>query len=88
VRPKKYLGYIGALSPNLAQDILPLLLYALDKAETNELNWVFDALIQIWDNLQRPDKAVVVNCAKPYLRTAKPSTIQKVEKLITMAKAA
>ena len=83
-----YLGQAGAYSPKEAEEVLPILLSALQDASVNEVDWIIEAFIKICDNLTKSDKEVILNYAKLYLDAPKKSTVKRIEKLMKKINAA
>lgn len=79
-----YLGKIGETSEEYTQKVYPILLDAYDTAEINEVDWIFEALMQLVPHLTEEQKKEVYTCAFDYKHASKKSTQKRREKLMKL----
>lgn len=81
----RYLGNVGALSSDHARISFPILLEALDKALPNEVDWILEGFLEIYDNLDEESQRKIVRGAAPFSDAPKKSTRQRVKRVIAKA---
>jgi hypothetical protein len=55
---------LGAISPEDAQKVFPLLELSIDTLVENEQDWLLEALCKLFQNLDRSGQAEVLNFAE------------------------
>lgn len=79
----RYLGNIGALSSRDAQAVLPVLAGALDEALPNEVDWILEGFLKIFDNLDPDGQRIVIRLAAGYQDAPKKATRGRVKKILS-----
>ncbi len=80
-----FLGSIGSISKDKAEEVFPILLQALNNALLNEIDWILEAFYSIYDNLNAENQAIIIKCSKKHLNSSKKSTVKRVEKILKKA---
>lgn len=80
-----YLGRSGAVSKERAREVLPILDDALKTATVNEVDWILEAFIQIFDLLSDEEKELIIINSKQYTDAPKKSTQNRVKKILKKA---
>jgi hypothetical protein len=81
---ERYLGRIGALSPENAEAVLPVLLGAYDDPIPNEIDWIFEAFAAIFGRLSSKSREAVLACAGERLEVSKPATKKRAERILKL----
>ncbi len=77
-----FLGFIGSVSTELADEVFPILLDAYDDPLPNEMDWILEAFLKIIDKVSINNKKIILECAKEQNEAFKPSTKKRAEKII------
>jgi len=77
-----YLGDLGSVSPAYAKLALPILNEFIKKASVNEVDWVLEAYIKIYDNIIQADQQKIKTFASKHKKAPKQSTRKRVEKIL------
>jgi len=81
-----YLGFIGSISTELADEVFPILLDAYDNPLPNEMDWILEAFIKIFNKISPKSKKIIIDCANEQLNAFKPSTKNRATKLLKKIK--
>jgi hypothetical protein len=79
-----YLGDIGALSKEDAENVFQLLEKASKNAEVNEVDWILEAYLKIYNNLGEKDKEKIIIYANENIYAPKKSTQNRVKKILKL----
>jgi hypothetical protein len=79
-----YLGDFGALSPENAAEVYPLLLESVDNVIMNEHDWLIEAFARIAGWLDQEKKAVIRSFADEYRDHPRKTTQERVKKLLAL----
>ncbi len=77
-----FLGSIGSVSKEKAEEVFPILLHAYKNPLKNEMDWILEAFYSIYDNLDAEKQAAIIISSKEQLNSPKKSTVKRVEKLL------
>jgi len=79
-----YLGEVGSLSKTNAKNVFQILEKASKKAEVNEVDWILEAYMKIYTNLNKENKEKIIKYAIENENAPKKSTQKRVKKLIKL----
>jgi hypothetical protein len=79
-----FLGDVGSLSKPDAKKIFPLLEQSMDTAIANEQDWLLEAFLKIFPNLDAAEQAVVLGFARRWQSSARKSTQQRAQKILSL----
>ncbi len=79
-----FLGFIGSVSTELADEVFPVLLDAYDDPLPNEMDWILEAFMKIVDKVSTDNQKTIIECATEQMEAFKPSTKKRAEKIIKM----
>lgn len=77
-----YLGRIGATSKQMANSVMPILDDAFKSATENEVDWIFEAYINILELIDKEFYPLIKSSAKLYIKANKKSTQKRVAKVL------
>lgn len=77
-----FLGDLGAVSKEDAQQVFPLLAQSLENPLTNEPDWLLEALIKIFPQLAADEREIALNFARHWQYSPRKSTQQRARKLL------
>lgn len=81
-----FLGFIGSVSTDFADEVFPILLEAYDDPLPNEMDWILEAFLKIIDKASTNNQKTIIECATEQMAAFKPSTKKRAEKIIKKAK--
>jgi hypothetical protein len=79
-----FLGDIGAISKSDALTIFPLLEQSMDTCFENEQDWLMEALIKVFQNLDHTDQIKARKFAERWQYAPRKSTQQRARKLLSL----
>lgn len=79
---ERFLGFMGSVSPEFADEVFPILLDAYEDPLPNEMNWILEAFLKIMDKVNSNYQKIIIECATEQMEAFKPSTIKRAEKII------
>lgn len=79
-----FLGDFGALSPQAARRVWPLLALALENPLTHEQDWLLEALFKLFRNLGPAEQAQVLKYAERWQVLPQKSTQQRAKKVLRL----
>lgn len=79
-----FLGDYGALSPQAAQEIFPLIEYSLDTVITNEQDWLMEALFKIYRNLDAAGQETARKFAQRWQYFPRKTTQQRARAILNL----
>jgi hypothetical protein len=77
-----FLGDLGAISKEDAQDVFPLLKQSMDSSIKNEQDWLLEALFKVFQNLGEAEQNRVLIFAKRWQDSPRKSTQQRARKIL------
>lgn len=77
-----YLGRVGATSKEMANNVMPVLDDAFKSASENEVDWIFEAYLNILELIDIEFYPLIKNSAELYLKANKKSTQKRVAKIL------
>ena len=77
-----FLGCIGAISTELADEVFPILLDAYDDPLPNEMDWILEAFLKILNKVSTGNQKTILECATEQTKAFKPSTKKRAEKIL------
>jgi hypothetical protein len=77
-----FMGFIGSVSTELADEVFPILLNAYDDPLPNEMDWILEAFMKIIDKVNTDNKKTILECATEQKEAFKPSTIKRAVKIL------
>ncbi len=81
---ERYLGDLGSVSKAYSQAVYPILIEAYDNAIPNEIDWIFEAFINIAPHLEIDKKQVINACASEHLNATRKTTVKRALKIIDL----
>jgi hypothetical protein len=79
-----FLGDVGSLSKPDAHKIFPLLEQSMDTAIANEQDWLLEAFLKIFPNLDAAEQTIVLGFARRWQSSARKSTQQRARKILSL----
>lgn len=77
-----FLGDLGAISPELAAEVLPVLLKSVETMVLNEQDWLLESFIKIIPNLPAQSRTEIAAFAKRWQDSGRKTTQARVKKLL------
>jgi hypothetical protein len=77
-----FLGFIGSVSTEFADEVFPILLDAYDYPLPNEMDWILEAFLKIIDKVSTNNQKTILECATEQMEVFKPSTKKRAEKIL------
>lgn len=77
-----YLGRVGETSEQTANEVLPILDDALQKASENEVDWILEAFYNIIDQVNDEAKVLIKKNAELFADAKKNATRKRVQKIL------
>ena len=79
-----FLGDFGAISKKDAQKVFPILEQSIEKLIFNEQDWLLEALLKVFQNLDKDGQEVALKFAEHWQYTTRKSTQQRARKLLRL----
>jgi hypothetical protein len=79
-----FLGDFGALSPQAAQQVFPILEYSLDTVITNEQDWLLEALFKVYPNLDETGQDTIRKFAQRWQYSSRKTTQQRARMILNL----
>lgn len=79
-----FLGDYGALSPQTAQQVFPLLEWSLETLITNEQDWLLEALYKIYSNLGEAEREVARKFAQHWQYSSRKTTQKRARAILDL----
>ena len=81
-----FLGDLGAISPEDAQKVFPLLELSMDNLVENEQDWLLEALHKLFRNLDQAGQSVALEFAQRWQYSSRKSTRQRAQRILGLRK--
>jgi hypothetical protein len=79
-----FLGDLGAISPEDAQKVFPLLELSMDTLVENEQDWLLEALYKLFLNLDQAGQAEALKFAERWQYSSRRSTQQRARRILVL----
>ncbi len=77
-----FLGDLGAISREDAQDVFPLLEQSMESTIENEQDWLLEALYKVFQNLDKAEQEKIQKYAERWQYSSRKSTQQRARKIL------
>jgi hypothetical protein len=79
-----FLGDFGALSPQAAEQVFPILEFSMDTAITNEQDWLLEALLKVYPNLDETGQDTARKFAQRWQYSSRKTTQQRARMILNL----